>query len=73
MIIYGISQEIYSCAVYPGDPAPQRLIISDMADNARYNLTAFSMGAPRQSRKAPRTGFPADDVVYCCQNPTRGG
>ena len=45
MRIYDISQEVFGCAVYPGDPAPRRERLSDMADGAAYNLTAFSMCA----------------------------
>ena len=28
MKIYDISQEIFSCALYPGDPEPERRILS---------------------------------------------
>ena len=45
MKIYDISQEVFSCAVYPGDPAPQKQLLSSTADGAWYNLTAFSMCA----------------------------
>ncbi len=45
MKIYDISQEVFGCAVYPGDPAPRREIISAMDEGAPYNLTAFSMCA----------------------------
>ena len=45
MKIYDISQEIYGCAVYPGDPSPKREVLSRMEDGALYNLTAFSMCA----------------------------
>lgn len=45
MKIYDISQEVYSCKVYPGDPSPQRECLSSMDDGALYNLTAFSMCA----------------------------
>ena len=43
MKIYDISQEVYSCKVYPGDPKPsvQRLCATEKGD--LYNLTAFSM------------------------------
>ena len=45
MKIYDISQEIFSCRVYPGDPPPQmdRLMTLDKGDVC--NLTAFSMCA----------------------------
>ncbi len=45
MQIYDISQEVFGCAVYPGDPAPRREILSSMEAGAVYNLTAFSMCA----------------------------
>lgn|GEM_PF-213341 len=45
MEIYDISQEVFGCEVYPGDPAPVREKLSDMSDGALYNLTAFSMCA----------------------------
>lgn len=45
MKIYDISQEIFSCAVYPGDPKPQRQILSSTAEGDLYNLTSFYMCA----------------------------
>ena len=45
MKIHDISQEVFSCAVYPGDPAPQRQRLSATAAGDLYNLTAFSMCA----------------------------
>ena len=45
MKIYDISQEIYGCVVYPGDPSPKKEVLSRMEDGALYNLTAFSMCA----------------------------
>lgn len=45
MIIYDISQEVFSCQVYPGDPAPEKELISSMEKGDSYNLTAFSMCA----------------------------
>ena len=45
MKIYDISQEIFSCQVYPGDPAPERKMLSFMEKGDMYNLTAFSMCA----------------------------
>ena len=43
--VYDISQEVFGCEVYPGDPSPKREMLSSMADGALYNLTAFSMCA----------------------------
>lgn len=45
MKLYDISQELFACAVFPGDPAPKREVLSRMADGSPYNLTAFSMCA----------------------------
>ena len=45
MKIYDISQEVFSCAVYPGDPRPQRQVLSSMENGDLYALTAFSMCA----------------------------
>ena len=45
MKIYDISQEVFGCKVFPGDPAPERTIISSIENGALYNLTAFSMCA----------------------------
>ena len=40
-----ISQEVFSCAVYPGDPKPERQRLSATDRGDVYNLTAFSMCA----------------------------
>ncbi len=45
MKIYDISQELFTCVVWPGDPAPQREILSSMDKGDLYNLTAISMCA----------------------------
>lgn len=45
MKLYDISQEVFSCAVYPGDPKPERETICSIAAGSLYNLTAFSMCA----------------------------
>ena len=44
-MILDISQEVFSCKVFPGDPAPQRERISDIEKGDVCNLTAFSMCA----------------------------
>jgi len=43
MKIYDISQEVFSCQVYPGDPTPEKKVLSLMEKGDLYNLTAFSM------------------------------
>ena len=45
MKIYDISQELFSCVAFPGDPAPKREVLSSMEDGALYNLTALSLCA----------------------------
>ena len=45
MKIYDISQEVFHCAVYPGDPKPKKTVLSSMENGDLYNLTAFSMCA----------------------------
>ena len=43
MKIYDISQEVFSCQVYPGDPKPEKKILKSMAKGEVYNLTSFNM------------------------------
>ena len=45
MKIYDIYQEVFSCKVFPGDPAPERKVLSSMETGALYHLTAISMCA----------------------------
>ena len=45
MKIYDITQEVFSCTVYPGDPEPQKQTLSATDDGDLYNLTAFYMCA----------------------------
>ena len=45
MKIYDISQEIFSCKVYPGDPKPEKQTLCTTEKGDLYNLTAFSMCA----------------------------
>lgn len=45
MKLYDISQEVFSCCVFPGDPAPKKEILNRMDAGGAYNLTAFSMCA----------------------------
>ena len=45
MKIYDISQEIFGCRVYPGDPTPTKTILSSIKQGDLYNLTEFSMCA----------------------------
>lgn len=45
MKVYDISQEIFGCQVYPGDPTTQKRVLSSIEKGDLYNLTAFSMCA----------------------------
>ena len=45
MKIYDISQEIFSCKVFPGDPVPEKKLIDSIEKGDLYNLTEFSMCA----------------------------
>ncbi len=45
MKIYDISQEVFGCQVYPGDPAPEKKMLSLIEKGDLYNLTTFSMCA----------------------------
>ncbi len=45
MKIYDISQEVFSCRVYPSDPVPEKKVLSLMEKGDLYNLTPFSMCA----------------------------
>ena len=45
MKIYDISQEVFSCQVYPDDPTPEKMTLKSMEKGEVYNLTAFSMCA----------------------------
>lgn len=45
MKIYDISQEVFGCVVFPGDPAPKMEAVMRMAEGDKCNLTAFGMCA----------------------------
>lgn len=45
MKIYDISQELFGCAVYPGDPQPERFVTLSIKNGDICNLTAFKMCA----------------------------
>lgn len=76
MTYYDITQEVFSCSVYPGDPAPKREILASMAAGDLYDLTAFSMcahngthiDAPRHFIKDGKTveALPLDSTVGLC-------
>lgn len=43
MKVYDISQEVFGCEVYPGDPVPEKEIIMKLSENSVCNLSAFRM------------------------------
>ena len=45
MKIYDISQEVFSCGIYPGDPKPEKQTLCSYEAGDVYHLTAFSMCA----------------------------
>ena len=64
MRFFDISQEIFTCAVYPGDPAPAREVLASMDKGDLYNLTAFSMCAHNGTHvDAPAHFFSDGDTV----------
>ena len=44
-MIYDISQPVFGCAIYPGDPSPEKTMLSRLEDGEVCNLTTFSMCA----------------------------
>ena len=45
MKIFDISQEVFGCAVFPGDPSPQRFEVMKIEQGAVCNLTEIKMCA----------------------------
>ena len=45
MKIFDISQELFTCQVYPGDPAPKKTMLQSMDKGEAYNLTALNLCA----------------------------
>ena len=45
MEIYDISQEVFGCEVYPGDPSPKKIPQLSISNGDVCNLTAFEMCA----------------------------
>ena len=64
MKLYDISQEVFTSAVYPGDPKPRREVLRDFAQGDTYHLTAFSMCAHNGTHvDAPAHFLQAGDTV----------
>ena len=60
MKIYDISQEVFGCVVFPGDPKPEREKLAQMAEGSLYNLTAFRMCAHNGTHVDAPSHFIAD-------------
>ena len=45
MKIYDISQEVFGCAVFPGDPSPEKIVQMKISDGEICNLSALKMCA----------------------------
>ena len=45
MELYDISQEVFGCKVFPGDPSPAKETMMSISTGEICNLTAFSMCA----------------------------
>ncbi len=63
MQIFDISQEIFTCAVYPGDPAPAREVLASLDAGDVCNLTAFSMCAHNGTHVDAPAHFLADGAT----------
>ncbi len=59
-MIYDITQELFSCKVFPGDPAPKREVLGEIAKGDTVNLTAFSMCAHNGTHVDAPSHFLAD-------------
>ena len=44
-MLYDISQPVFECDIFPGDPKPERKMICGIENGDLYNLTEFSMCA----------------------------
>lgn len=45
MKIYDLSKELFSAAVYPGDPAPSKTPFFEISESCPCNVTVLSMGS----------------------------
>ena len=63
MKLYDISQEVFSCQVFPGDPAPELRRVRSMESGSPYNLSAFSMCAHNGTHVDAPAHFLADGAT----------
>lgn len=59
-MIYDISQEVLSCKVFPGDPAPEKTQVLSMKNGDICNLTSISMCAHNGTHVDAPAHFIAD-------------
>lgn len=59
-MVIDITQELFSCKVFPGDPAPQRQVLADMAKGDKCSVTALSMCAHNGTHVDAPAHFIAD-------------
>ena len=71
-MIYDITQELFSCAVYPGDPTPVRTVLASLEQGDIINLTSLSLcahngthlDAPAHFIKGGKTIDEVDPAAY---------
>ncbi|MGN1409760.1 MAG: cyclase family protein [Eubacteriales bacterium] len=63
MKIYDISQELFSSKVYPGDKAPERVLVSDMTKGASCNVSELSMNAHNGTHMDAPRHFVKDGIT----------
>lgn len=63
MKLYDISQEVFSCQVFPGDPAPELRRVRTMESGSLYNLSTFSMCAHNGTHVDAPAHFLADGAT----------
>ena len=63
MKLYDISQEVFSCQVFPGDPAPELRRVRSMESGSPYNLSAFSMSVHNGTHVDAPAHFLADGAT----------
>ena len=77
MKIYDISQEVFGCQVFAGDPAPEKKQLCSIEKGDLYNLTAFGMCAHNGTHidapthmvpdGKPLESFPLDCFIGPCR------
>ena len=60
MKLYDITQELFSCAVFPGDPKPEKQTLATIGAGSPYNLISFSMCAHNGTHVDAPSHFIAD-------------